>query len=75
MGLKSLYKNKQFSPPHLKPISPQPVPATRNPYLATRTPFPYVIGSIYSIRNPQSQIRNRKTRTSQPATRIPHIFP
>ncbi len=45
MGLKSLYENNKFSPPHLKPISPHLVPATRtsqpatrNPYLATRTP-------------------------------------
>ncbi len=69
MGLKSLYENNKFSPPHLKPISPNlaprnPQPAPRNPYLATRNPQPVP-------RNPQPATRNPYPvpRNTQPATR------
>ena len=85
MGLKSLYENKQFSPPHLKPISPQPVlrtsqRATRTPYLATRNPYPATrntqpapVCHRFNLFNPKSAIPNPKSKDPYLATRTPQL--
>ncbi len=56
MGLKSLYENKQFSPPHLKPISPQH--ATRNSHPATRNTHLAPRNAQHAPRNPYLATRN-----------------